>query len=58
MARLHDKYKKDIVPALAKRFGRENVLALPRLSKIVLNMGVGRPCRTRTGWSRRPSSSP
>jgi len=42
MARLHDKYKKDIVPALAKRFGRENVLALPRLSKIVLNMGVGK----------------
>ena len=42
MARLHDKYKKDIVPALAKRFGRENVLALPRITKIVLNMGVGK----------------
>jgi large subunit ribosomal protein L5 len=42
MARLRDKYKKDIVPALAKKFGRENVLSLPRLSKIVLNMGVGK----------------
>lgn len=42
MARLHDKYKKDIVPALAKRFGRENVLSLPRITKIVLNMGVGK----------------
>ena len=38
MARLRDKYKKDIVPALAKKFGRENVLSLPRLTKIVLNM--------------------
>ena len=42
MARLHDKYAKDIVPALAQRFGRENVLALPRITKIVLNMGVGK----------------
>jgi large subunit ribosomal protein L5 len=42
MARLRDKYKKDIVPVLAKKFGRENVLSLPRLSKIVLNMGVGK----------------
>jgi large subunit ribosomal protein L5 len=42
MARLQDKYKKDIVPALAKKFGRKNVLSLPRLTKIVLNMGVGK----------------
>jgi large subunit ribosomal protein L5 len=42
MARLHDKYKKDIVPALAKKFARKNVLSLPRLTKIVLNMGVGK----------------
>ena len=42
MARLHDKYKKDIVPALGKKLGRTNVLALPRLTKIVLNMGVGK----------------
>jgi large subunit ribosomal protein L5 len=42
MARLFDKYKKDIVPALAKKFGRKNVLSLPRLTKVVLNMGVGK----------------
>jgi large subunit ribosomal protein L5 len=42
MARLQDKYTKDIVPALAKKFGRKNVLSLPRLKKIVLNMGVGK----------------
>src|SRR5262245_34033881 len=42
MARLQDKYKKDILPALAKKFSRKNVLSLPKLSKIVLNMGVGK----------------
>lgn len=42
MARLHDKYKKDIAPALAKKFNRKNILSLPRLTKIVLNMGVGK----------------
>jgi len=42
MARLLDRYKKDILPALAKKFDRKNVLSLPKLSKIVLNMGVGK----------------
>ena len=42
MARLLDKYTKEVVPALAKRLGRENVLSLPRIQKIVLNMGVGK----------------
>src|SRR5262249_29929196 len=41
MARLQDRYKKEIVPELAKKFGRRNVLSLPRLTKIVVNMGVG-----------------
>ena len=42
MARLQDKFKKDIVPALGKKLGRANVLSLPRITKIVLNMGVGK----------------
>jgi large subunit ribosomal protein L5 len=42
MARLQERYKKEIAPALAKRFGRDNVLSLPRLEKIVVNMGVGK----------------
>jgi large subunit ribosomal protein L5 len=42
MARLFDRYKKDILPALAKKFNRKNVLSLPKLSKVVLNMGVGK----------------
>jgi large subunit ribosomal protein L5 len=42
MARLRERYNKEIVPALAKKFGRENRLSLPKLQKIVLNMGVGK----------------
>src|SRR5438067_1716840 len=42
MARLMDKYSKEIVPLLQKKFGRTNVLSLPRLQKIVVNMGVGK----------------
>ena len=40
--RLQERYTKEILPALAKKFGRENRLSLPKLSKIVLNMGVGK----------------
>src|SRR5213080_2698156 len=40
--RLHGRYNNEIVPALGKKFKRENRLSLPRLSKIVLNMGVGK----------------
>jgi large subunit ribosomal protein L5 len=39
--RLQEKYKNEIVPALKKSFKRENVMSLPRLEKIVVNMGVG-----------------
>src|SRR5438046_5919336 len=42
MARLSDRYQKEIVPKLAEKFGRKNVLSLPRLQKIVVNMGVGK----------------
>jgi large subunit ribosomal protein L5 len=42
MARLQDKYAKEIVPALQQKFGRQNVLSLPKLQKIVVNMGVGK----------------
>jgi large subunit ribosomal protein L5 len=41
MARLQDRYKNEIVPALKKSLGTENVHALPRLDKIVISMGVG-----------------
>ncbi len=41
MARLKEIYKKDVVPALAKQFGYKSVMEVPRIQKIVLNMGVG-----------------
>jgi large subunit ribosomal protein L5 len=41
MARLKEKYKTEIAPAIAKDFGIENVMAIPKLEKIVINMGVG-----------------
>lgn len=42
MPRLLERYQKEILPALGKKLGRENRLSLPKLSKIVLNMGVGK----------------
>ena len=39
--RLQEKYEKEILPALQEKLGRKNRLSLPRLQKIVLNMGVG-----------------
>src|SRR3954463_13497262 len=42
MARLMDRYSKEIVPSLTKKLGRDNQLSLPRLQKIVVNMGVGK----------------
>ena len=41
MARLKDKYREEVVPALQQRFGYKNVMEIPRLEKIVLNMGLG-----------------
>jgi large subunit ribosomal protein L5 len=40
-ARLKETYKKDVVPALMKQFGYKSVMEVPRIQKIVLNMGVG-----------------
>ncbi len=41
MARLRDRYREEIAPALKEKFGYENVMQIPRLEKIVVNMGVG-----------------
>lgn len=42
MARLLERYKKEIAPRLAAKLGRKNPHSLPRLEKIVVNMGVGK----------------
>jgi large subunit ribosomal protein L5 len=41
MPRLKDKYRSEVVPALMKRFGYRNVMQVPRITKVVVNMGVG-----------------
>jgi large subunit ribosomal protein L5 len=41
MSRLKDKYRKEVMPALKKEFGYANVMAIPRIRKIVINMGLG-----------------
>ena len=41
MSRLKDRYQKDVMPALKKEFGYHNVMAIPRIEKVVVNMGLG-----------------
>jgi large subunit ribosomal protein L5 len=41
MARLAESYKTEVVPALIKQFGYSSPMAVPRVSKVVVNMGVG-----------------
>jgi large subunit ribosomal protein L5 len=41
MARLQDQYKAEIVPKLKEKFGYRNVMQVPKLSKVVVNMGLG-----------------
>ena len=41
MSRLKDRYQKDVMPALKKEFGYQNVMAIPRIDKVVINMGLG-----------------
>ena len=41
MSRLQETYKNDIVPAMTKKFGYKNVMQVPKLAKVVINMGVG-----------------
>jgi len=40
-SRLKEQYRKEAIPALMQRFGYRNPMAVPKVSKIVLNMGVG-----------------
>jgi large subunit ribosomal protein L5 len=41
MTRMREKYASEVVPALRKEFGYTNVMAVPRIAKIVVNMGLG-----------------
>ena len=41
ISRLHEKYRKETMPALTKRFGYKNAMAVPRVSKVTVNIGMG-----------------
>ena len=41
MNRLRERYQAEVVPALRKEFGYSNVMAVPRITKVVVNMGLG-----------------
>jgi len=41
ISRLQEKYNNEVVPALIEKFGYKNVMEVPKLEKIVVNMGVG-----------------
>ncbi len=41
MSRLKEKYLQDVVPALTKEFGYKNLMAVPKITKVVVNMGLG-----------------
>jgi large subunit ribosomal protein L5 len=40
-SRLRDRYSKEVAPALRKEFGYKNVMAIPKIEKVVVNMGLG-----------------
>ena len=42
MPRLLIKYRKEVIPALQKEFGIKNVMAVPKVEKVVVNVGVGK----------------
>ena len=41
MDRLQEKYLKEVVPAMTEKFGYKNVMELPKIEKVIINMGVG-----------------
>jgi large subunit ribosomal protein L5 len=41
MSRLKERYDKEVIPALTKEFGYRNVMAVPKIEKVVVNMGLG-----------------
>lgn len=47
MARLLTKYREEVVPRLRQELGRDNALSLPKLEKIVVNMGLGKSIQER-----------
>ena len=48
ISRLRERYVTDVVPALQKEFGYKNINAVPKITKVVVNMGLGEATRIGT----------
>lgn len=42
MSSLIQKYRKEVIPAMQKKFGIENIMAVPKIDKVVINVGIGK----------------
>jgi large subunit ribosomal protein L5 len=58
MPRLKDRYQQEIVPAMMERFAYDNIMQVPRLEKIVVNVGLGEHCRIPRHSMRRCGTCP
>jgi len=48
MLRLQEKYQKEVVPAMQEKFGYKNIMAVPKIEKVVINTGFGRLISAKT----------
>ena len=49
MSKLKEKYQKEVIPAMMKKFGYKNSMAVPKIEKVVVNTGFGRIIADKTG---------
>ena len=52
MSRLKEQYQNEIVDAMIKKFGYKNIMEVPKLDKVVINMGVGEAKAMLNFWSQ------
>jgi len=55
---LKEKYKKEVVPAMMKKFGYANIMAVPKIEKVVLNIGLGRILQQKSQKEKRTIYQP
>lgn len=53
MLRLKEKYKKEVIPEMMKKFGYKNVMAVPKIEKVVINIGFGKLISTKTSGEQK-----
>ena len=53
MLRLREKYNKEVVPAMMKKFGYKSIMAVPRIKRVVVNAGFGRLVSEKTSQEKK-----